>query len=234
MKLLTPLQTINKKENEIALNLSRSLELQKELDKKKIDLEKLNIEFEIVNRKQQQIREEFNETSIKELEIFNQDVKDLENRKKDALVPLDEKWKELDKAEELIKKREENLKIKEEEVISKIELLEEKLDDLAEKQKIVDEMSLNQAEKQRGIDSQRKQIKLQSESLNSLISKHSIEEENRLKYINTKEAELNSKAIVLESLDKDLKTREQALKDKETQIQDKYETLQRTINRINK
>lgn len=234
MKLLTPTQTITDKEQRLQSNLKVSALLDKEIVLKRKELQKLETEYEIIINKQRIILEKEKEEYYLQINILKSEVDNLVLKRKEELVPLTEKWKELEEADKIIKLREEEVIKKGEIFDENLNILEEKLSEVAEREKISLETAKKQTLKQEGIAKQQEQIKLQQDSLNLVLNESLEKLKIRENDILKKETEIELKNKVLNAKEINLNKKENSLILKENEIKDKYETLQRTINRINK
>lgn len=231
MKLLTPTQTVTDKEQRFQENLKKSASLDKELARKRLELQKLERDYEIIINKQRIILEKEKEEYYLQINVLKSEVENLVLKRKDELVPLTEKWKELEEADRIIKEREQEVIKKGEIFDENLETLEEKLTEVADREKVSLEMAQKQALAQEGIEREREQIKLQQASLNALVAEATGRLSKSEQEISKKEAEIELKVKVLTAKEFELNKKESSLKDKEREINDKYNTLQRTINR---
>lgn len=234
MKLLTPTQTVTDKEQRFQTNLKLSASLDKQLALKRRELEKLEIDYEIVINKQRIILEKEKEEYYLQINVLKSEVKNLVLKRKDELVPLTEKWKELEEADRIVKDRELEVIKKGEIFDENLETLQEKLTDVADREKSSLEMAQKQRLAKEGINRQQEQVKLQQGALNALVAEATGKLKTRETDILKKETEIGLKVKVLDAKEIILNNKEQSFINREREIKDKYETLQRTINRINK
>jgi len=234
MKLLTPTQAVTDKEQRLQSNLKLSASLDKELALKRRELQKLETEYEIIINKQRIILEKEKEEYYLQINVLKSEVENLVLKRKEELVPLTEKWKELEEADRIIKERELEVIKKGDIFDENLEALEEKLTDVAEREKTSLEIAQKQKISQEGIDRQQEQIKLQQDALNALVAEATGKLKNKEQDISKKEAEIELKVKVLTAKEFELNKKESSLKDKEREINDKYNTLQRTLERYGK
>lgn len=234
MKLLTPTQTVTDKEQRLQSNLKVSASLDKEISLKRQELYKLETEYEILINKQRIVLEQEKEEYYLQINILKSEVENLVLKRKEELVPLTEKWKELEEADRIIKLKEEEITKKGEIFDDNLENLQDKLSEVAERELISLETAKKQKISQEGINRQQEQIKLQHGTLNDLVINTTATLREREKGIEKKETEIELKLKVIDAKEIDLNKKEQSFINREREIKDKYETLQRTINRINK
>lgn len=231
MKLLTPNQVLSEKEKVFGFNLKRSKELEDLIVSKGKEYDKIKNETEILIQQQIIILENEKASYIKGINELKSEVEKLKEEKRLALIPLDTRWKELEKAEQIYKKKEIALEAQKGALESRLDALGERLDKVAEREQGAKQMATKQAMAQEGIDKQKEQIKLQNESFNEVfVSKMKEMEDKKIK-LEKKEAEIEFREETLRNKQEELDKIEAEFKNRERQIQDKYETLQRTIQK---
>lgn len=231
MKLLKPNEVIDEKEQRFQQNLKRSAMLDRELTRKTQELQKLETEYEILIQKQRITLEKEKEEYYLQINILKSEVENLVLKRKDELVPLTEKWKELEQADAIIKEKETEINRKGEIFDENLEALEEKLTIVAEKEKNLNETAQKQALEQEGIERQKNQIAYQSKEFNQRITNAISDLKQKEEQLAKKEAENNLRIEVLNSKEEQLKQKEVELNNKDREIADKYATLERTIKR---
>lgn len=231
MKLLTPTENTTEKDKQLVVNIKKLSNLDSQLKIKGQELEKIKLEYEITTQKQLIKFEEEKEVYKKILNELKSEISNLEVKRKELLLPLDEKWKELEAVESSLRDRQIEL-INNTQITNKLqEDLEERLTEVSEREE--DARILNQKQKiaQQGIDKQKEQIILQNKTLNESIIQTNSDFQERQQILTFKETELNLKEIELKTKEKELLAKEQQQKDKDKEIADKYATLQRTLER---
>ena len=199
MKLLTPTQQVSDKEKMTVINIKRSMDLDKELERKQRALEKVNIEYEIAIQRQTISLETEKGGYISQINALKEEVKLLEERKKEALAPLSEKEKELEKINEIIKKEKKRLNDKEQLLDENCELLMTKLTEVEDRELSANDMSQKQVLAQQGIDSQKEQIALQAQQFNDFAQKAIEDFKTKENYLNTKEAKIESQLTYIKT-----------------------------------
>ncbi len=226
---MTSTGVIQDKEKQALINTKRISELDNLLLRKRKELETINSDFEnVLKRQGERLDKQELEFNLK-VEKLKLEVKDLEERKKIALVPLDSKWKEIEQADKLVKQTAYEVAQELEDIAERQELLEDRLTEVADRELNAKELAKKQLSKQKGIDQQAEQIKLQAKSLNDLVIKTNLEfkeKEKRLKLIETK---LLSREKVVTEKENGFKQREKELDDRDRQIRDRYQTLEQTL-----
>lgn len=231
MKLFTPTEVVTNKERQATVDLKRIGVINSEIAKKRQELDAVTSEFEKTLERQRENWEKEQAEAITVMNILNSEVQVLEERKRQALMPLQEKEKELNAFQTSLEERDVELASNLSRVESHLERLEEKLSQVAEREVEVARIAKIQENRQKGIDMQSEQIKQQSKALTESIKTSFeviTERENELA---KRELELTMRTNALISRENELNNIEQSFKDRERVLQDKYETLQRTIER---
>jgi len=232
MKLFTPTETITKKQNEAAISLKRSLDFDKEITRKREELQRLNLEAEASLQKQIITQEQEKKDYLIQVNALKQEVLSLEERRRDSLVPITEKWKELETAEKILKSKETKIAELEGELEERRDLLENRLTELADRAEMADLRDKKQEVAQLGINTQTEQIKTQNKAFNEFAEKAVTDFKLKEKILNTREAEILLKEKVVNAKELEQIEKEKSFVARERQIQDKYATLERTINRL--
>lgn len=231
MKLLSPVARKDKEQEEITRKILRIQEVEDMTKKVNAQLSRAQADFSDVlarNKEKWAIEEEEHLNRVKDMQ---KEVEALENRKKQALIPIQMYKKEADKmleeAQEILKKAQE----KEENADFLTEKLEEKLTELGDREKniIKEEQRIEIAKE--GIKTQqeatRDGIKRLSEEMVKFHEKQESDQANideRKKEVALAEINLNAK---LDKYARDL----EALKIFEAQLKDERATLDREYSR---
>lgn len=234
MKLLSPVARKDKEQEEITRKILRIQEVEELTKKVNAQLSRAQADFSDVlarNKEKWAIEEEEHLNRVKDMQ---KEVEALENRKKQALIPIQMYKKEADKmleeAQEILKKAQE----KEENADFLTEKLEEKLTELGDREKniIKEEQRIEIAKE--GIKTQqeatRDGIKRLSEEMVKFHEKQEADEANineRKKEVALAEINLNAK---LDKFARDM----EALKIWEVQLNDRKETLDRAFASLKK
>jgi chromosome segregation protein len=162
------------------------------------------------------------ETKIKEM---TEEVLSLEQRKALALLPLEEKERELKVEAESLKKKEKDIENIKEDLKETRNLLEEKLTETEEKFEDLNRMKKLQEVSQTGLNTQREQVSLQAKSIDKLTEEALLKIKTREAELNKKETELNLIKKALDSKEESFIKREQELENKDIALIDKYNNL---------
>ena len=233
MKLFTSSQVVANKYKQEEADQKRIGVISEELKRKRQQLEALEREFNETLERQRTQLEQDKTDALTALKLLRDEVKTLENRKAQALIPLTEREKELERWSSTLNRREEVLDNKSDHLDEIAETLQVRLTEVADREKQADLTAQHQANAQQGIDLQREQIKNQSSQFNELM----LASAERL---STREAELLKRETIAKMREKTLSDKqlelnkiEEGFAARERSIQDKYETLERTLKRNN-
>lgn len=170
----------------------------------------------------------------KKLETLRFETEGLEKRKKEALAPLEEKWKTLADFNEILIKKEEELKKNKAEVEEMKELLENRLTDVNGRLVDMERNIKLQGITQQGIDAQKEQVALQVKNMNRALEESLVKNKQNEEKMKKREAKAELIEKSLDSKEKDLKKIEASFVERETAIKDKYDTLLLAIEEAKK
>jgi DNA repair exonuclease SbcCD ATPase subunit len=205
MKLMPPTEVLSVKEKQLAINLQRSASLDKELVRKRQELEELEAEFNVRIQRQ---KDNWNIEKGRHLALISSltaEVRALEKKKDKVLPPLDKRWQELERAEAILKKEKDLVAQKSLEFDDKLDQLESRLSDIADRELAASNLASQQRMKQEGINAQSEAIKAQARQINGITAK-------LMGDYKAKDAELSAKQAQLELSAKIIKDKEQELK----------------------
>lgn len=233
MRLLTPSQGKSRRDLSIEDGERRLIELDGLLRDKRIELQKLDVAYikKLSEGGIQRLEEEtlWNEKIRK----LTEEVEQLEERRKRALVPLEEKENELQDRGSVLLKREEQVKIKESDLEYTKELLEKRLDDISEREQDATDFSVALDNRKRNLELQEGQLKSRMDALTEVLRQSyedmKLAEQEAAKY----KAILKGRNITLEEREKRVEAQEKSFVSRETRLLDRYRTLQRAITETN-
>lgn len=228
MKLLTPIETRNKKETQNIALSSRGASLDEAIVTKRKELLSLDEEFlrTIENNRAIRVQEENQwEGSNSKLRV---ETEELENRKRLALLPLEQREKEIENAHEVLSQREEKVSKKEDEVSKNLELLELRLDDASERLENVHKRSQELDRREKGVEAQETQTRARTNDFNALLTKTLTNLDQQRLDIALRLKETEGKEMVSQEKETRLKQKEQDLVSREIRLADRYAMLERT------
>jgi len=234
MKLLTPTENTTEKDRQLAVKLRELASLDSQITLKRKELAKATLELQITIEKQLIQFETDRETYVKELNGLKSEVYNLEVRRKELLLPLDNRWIELEGVQADLNKQKDELATNTSLLNETLESLQERLTDVSDREVAANRLNEKQKVSQAGIKQQRELISKQQKEFNSLVAQSVIDFDIRDRTLSTKESELILKQKTLTDKEQDLIKREQKLIDKDRELADKYATLERTIQRYGK
>lgn len=232
MKLMSPFQNRDKQQEEQTRKILRIQEIEDLATKANANLAKAQAEFNTtlaLNRSKWALEEEEHAQRIKDM---TSEVEALEERKKQALIPISMYKEEADKimveSQDILKRSKE----KEEQVDYLQEKLEEKLTEVSDRENQVVKEEQKQQIARQGIEEQQKQTKLGIEQLSKeMVMFHEKQQYEDTKLLERKKvvelAEINFEA----KIDRYNRNME-ALLTREVQLIDREKTLERNMNRL--
>ncbi len=232
MRLLSIKEQKKKDEADKNLQIARAKETAEELSVNREALNNTKDEFAATLAEQNKITEEELSNQKTKRDALNTEVQLLENRKKQALLPLEEREKAVqDKDQELVTERA-ALGAEKADFQRNLEGLHSHIDAVAERELNVSKQEELLHARARGIEGQGASIKSQSSQLSQQLqefSAASLKRANELKvWEDTLRAVSEEHLMARENFTK----REQKLKDGERALLDKYKQLEKTIQRI--
>src|SRR5260221_2592977 len=232
MKLLTKNQIQDSKNKERQLDIDQGLSFAKRIDVLRETKEKEEIALIKFREESKNYLKKDVDNLVNRKNILSEEIKTLKDVKKEALIPLDKKWED-------INKRQENLSILEKSLTDV--LIKSKADkkDLTEKRIQID-MNLRQSEAMIGESKRFKMEAMESENIAKInlskiteqIKNISSEIESKSTEILQRQGAINAREYNAKIRSKNQDKREKELNEKERAINDKYETLLRNQKRL--
>jgi hypothetical protein len=232
MKLFTTTEVNTTKQKQMGIDIRKANTVNEVLIKKRKELEKLEVEFEATISRQQAMWEKEKLEFIQSVNTLREEVKRLEDKRKQALIPLDEQKRKIQEDNDALWMEKAKFKEDKEEFEDELEFLEDKLSSVAERETEASRIAVIQQKEQSGIDSQKELVSKQSRDLSLAMFNFRKEAEIREKDIKTVEAVIILKQKALKDKELELAKIEQGFVNRERAIQDKYATLERTMNRL--
>lgn len=229
MKLFSSTEVITNKQKQAGVDERRINTINVEIAKKRQELQAIENEFDDTIDRQHRAWKKDELVFIENIQALRAEVHVLEERKKQALIPIDEKVKEIEQFAASVEDKSKYLDQRERTLDEQIEVLEERLSEVAEREQAADMVSKIQANAQKGIDQQREQIQVQSKNFTSMLDSTLLGIQEKEQRLNIKQAQNDLKEQALNDKEKELNKIEQGFKDRERAINDKYETLQRAL-----
>lgn len=232
MKLFTVADLASKKEAQTVADIRRLQTVSKELLQSHQSLNKLEADFALTMEKQREQWTEENNTQTAIGDALRHEVMRLEERKQQALIPLEQRAQELDNRDKELSQWESELAQKTDSLTDEAELLQEKLSAVAERESHAKKIGRELQLASDGIVAQKAQIALQAHELGKEITsaiQADIERQNAVERreiaMNLKEGGMIAREERLALLDQDLSMREDRLKDR-------YLMLERTTQEL--
>lgn len=174
------------------------------------------------------------ETTIRQrITTLTSEVESLEFRKNQALVPLEEKDKELQYRERVLEGREETATLKESDLENKNQLLEDRLDSLSEReQSATDYSNLLNAREMR-ISVEEANVRQRMDAVSALMKEAYEDKRKSESEIATERAILKGRAVSVSEREEIVAKKEAGFANRERKILDQYRSLQKAIAETN-
>lgn len=234
MKLLQPKQYQQSKEKEDAIKRIRTAEITKEYEDKLRFFNILNADFEKALEAQKDTYAKEKESHALWRSDKEAEVKELEARKKASLLPIVERENAVILKEERLREGLQLLEEAKSELEEEKELMYRRLGEIGEREVEVRKAQDMLVARKSGIDAQAESIKAQSKQLSKTLEELANASSEREREYSTRKTILDSRDDALDMKDKRLLGKEKDLEDRERALTDRYQTLERTITRLNK
>lgn len=233
LRLLTPSQAQSQARKQSEVDTSRAVTVAEQVAQKYRELSQAERDFdESMQRQRTQWAIERQQQELVILELTKK-VEVLEARKKEALVPLATRKKELDTRDTAITKREELLSLKEVDFEESRELLLRRLDEVSEREQRLNEISTSLSRKEEGIKQQTADIQKNSANLTKAIIEAQGQVSNALTEIEKEKLRLKTKEDHLIEKERLVDAKEKTFIAREAKLQDDIQTFKRTMERNN-
>lgn len=144
MKLLSTNEVKDRKQSEITRDIARTTDVKETLEKVTNQLNVVNAEFNVALKKQRVVWLKQEEEALARISALTEEIRQLENKKKEALVPIEDREKKayalFTEAEKVFNDavtKEGEATHRENEAAEQIEMLQDKLDALSEREQDV-------------------------------------------------------------------------------------------------
>lgn len=234
MKLLSPQPSKNNKEAENIREILRTQDIQKASDKARKNLANAEADFKtsLSRFKEQWALEE--ETHSKRVSEMTKEVEILEEKKKQALIPIKIYEEEVKVIADEVMKRGSELVLKEEEINTLREKLEDKLDSLGQREQDVALKEQKQALQQSSIESQSLSTVEGIKRLNEQIEAFIANKETREKELKDRETAIILQERTIDAEKESLKRKEKGLSEWAIRLSDERGILDRAWNELKK
>lgn len=234
MKLLTPFQQKDRQAEELARKVMRAQEVEAMAKKANINLAMAEADFNATlarNRAKWALEEEEHEQTVKGM---TQEVEALEERKKQALIPIQLYKEEADKIMLETRGILNDSKAKDEQSEFLQEKLEDKLTDVGDRELAVAESEVRLELKKQGIETQQQQTKDGIANLSKSMLDFHLFKENEENSLQQRKEEVALAEINFNAKTEKYKRDLEALRVLQIQLRDERETLDREYKRQGK
>jgi len=233
MRLLSPSQGKSRRELDIHSQELRITELDGLIERKRLELQQLDRDMVRALSEKGAERFEEDEKWKQKIHTLTEEVIQLEARKKRALVPLEEKEKELDTRDSALSKREETVKIKESDLEYTKKALEDKLDAVSEREVEANEYAATLSNREYAIKMQEDELKSRMNALTTILQESFTDIQKAHDEAAKHKAILKGRDITLAERERKVAEIEKTFDDRDRAITDRYRTLMRAITEVN-
>lgn len=229
MKLLNPSQANATLQKSAERDSKRAIELQDLIVGKYKELGSIEVLFEETLARQKAAWAEEEQEYKNAIDVLLREVRVLEKRRKDALIPLTTRAEELENIAKLLTVREAKAIEDRKEVEELKDLLQQRLDEVGERDLRLNELSATLARREVGIASQEQDIRTNSERLTKAIQDATLEIAAAEQILATEKLKVETERDHIKQREQEVDIKEAGFDARERAIQDRYETLQRAI-----
>jgi len=233
MKLLTPPAGKSRQQVENASQELRAIQLDELIRAKRKELNDLDaLTVSALSRsgiehyeEEQKWKEKINTLTI--------EVEALESRRKSALVPLEEREKQVQDKDSALSKREETIAIKETDLEQTREILEDRLDAVSEREQDATKYSQILNNREFAVQLQEKQIAERMKALTDILRESYEDIQTAKTEAAQRKALLKGRDVSITERERNVEMQEKSFANREKSIVDRYLTLQRAITEVN-
>ncbi len=232
MRLLNVKEQKKKDEAEKNLQIARAKETAEELTTKRVELNNIQDTFSKTLDEQNKTFEEQQAQQKAQKDTLKAEVDILENRKKQALLPLEEREKAIHDKEQELGKAFAALDVERADFQTSLEGLHSHLDAVAERELNVSRQEELLHARARGIETQSASIKAQSAQLSEQLQSFSAASQKRATELKNWEDTLRAVSEEHLMAREQFGKKEQDLRNRELALRDKYKQLEITTKEI--
>lgn len=232
MKLLSPTEAVTQSKNRSEGEKQRIVKIQTLIAQKLRELSDAEKAFDTALKEQHDIWAKEETLFLRKKQELEADVQRLEERRIAALIPLENKARELDTKESSLVKLKTELEIKDSDLEETKRLLETRLDEVSERELKANDMSLLLERQKSDLEERAETVNKDSESLTKAFAESLSELNLKKREIELSQAKLDGTRAHFEERERKVEEAEAGYKDRERAIQDKTETLQRAVEEM--
>lgn len=234
MKLLSPVDAQNKAKKSLDAEKYRLVEVQTLITQKYKELGQAEDDFAFALKNQRAVWVE--ELARYDLRVFSlrNEVESLEERRRQALIPLTERAKMLDTKSSVLDAREEELDEKDADLEIEKAILVTRLDEVAERELQADKVARTLTLREEGVKAQAAQVGASSASLTVAIGQADALSRGKERELTLKEATLTGRQVHLEERERVVKVKEAGFDNREKALQDERYVLTKAAEELKK
>lgn len=233
MKLLSTPQGKSRRELENVNQELRAQELDTLIRAKRKELE--DLDKQVLSSFSEKATKNYEEEELwkEKIRQMTEEVENLERRKKIALVPLEQREKEVEDKISALSKREELVAIKESDIESTKEILQRRLDEVSEREQEATDYSITLNNRRFNIEFQEAEMKRNMEAITKIIAESLVEADKARAEAARRKAILKGRDVSITEREKNVEMQEASFANRERKITDQYQSLLRAITETN-
>ncbi len=232
MQLLKIQEQKKKVDVEQKLQVLRSQEIGEELETKRAQLNVLNDDFDKAMAVQSNIFEIEKSKLGTEIASLEREVDELERRKKQALLPLEEREKSIEDEKQKLRRAKELLDSGNEDLETNTELLKERIDAVSERELQVTNGENSLDLRRKGVESQATSVTHQSRALSEHMQVFALQVASEKRSIFSEQQKLEATKIYIDNERIRQQKREIQFSNERRALLDAYKTLERNYQRL--
>lgn len=230
LKLFTPTEAKTQNSAQNTRDVLRTREIKKLVDKSHSDLAKHEADFAAMLARHKEKWAEEEEAHAIRISEMGQEIRILEERRKDALIPIEIEKKKADTMIDEAVKRLEEVENREKECAVLGDVLTERLEEVTERESTVSDEEAKIVEMRRSAELEKETAELNTKTLTDGIKKFNDYVLTETLILDGKRTEIILKERSIEAREAALDRKDKSLAIRETQIKDKQETLKRAFD----
>lgn len=234
LRLLNPSEAVHKSKQRTEGEKQKSVKIDALVAQKHKELAEAEVNFDIALKRQHDTWAKEEKEHIEKVIHVTKEVEVLEERRKQALIPLEERAKELETHDRNLRERELALDLRETDLNDSAQVLADRLDEVSEREQKAFENAQSLLIQREDIDGRRKDLKANTDTFTRAFTKATGELTERELVVRREEIALKNRAVTLKEREDAVSEKEAGFVNRERSIQDKRETLDRAIAEFEK
>jgi chromosome segregation ATPase len=232
LRLLAPAEAVHKSKQRTEGEKQKAVKIDALVAQKHKELAEAESNFAIALKRQHEIWAKEEKEHQEKVTHVTHEVTILEERRNQALIPLEERGKELETKDRNLRERSVVLDLRETDLNESAQSLADRLDEVSEREQKAFESAQSLLIQREDIESRRNDLKANTDTFTRAFTKASGELTERELVVRREEIALKNRAVTLKEREDKVADKEAGFDNRERAIQDKRETLNRAIAEI--